>query len=87
VEIILINLYNMIMWAENQIALEKNYAVGSYLFIIFYSTGMYLFIYSSLHLPIYTYSHFIYLGHPVTQFVEVLHYKPEFCGFNSRWCH
>lgn len=41
------------MWAEKQIAAEKNYAVRSYLFIIFYSTGMYLSICPSLHLPIY----------------------------------
>jgi len=43
----------VVMWAEKQIAAEKNYAVRSYLFIIFYSTGMYLSICPSLHLPIY----------------------------------
>ena len=26
-------------------------------------------------------------GHAVAQLVEALHYKPEGCGFDSRWCH
>jgi hypothetical protein len=26
-------------------------------------------------------------GHVVTQLVEALRYKPEGCGFDSRWCH
>jgi hypothetical protein len=30
---------------------------------------------------------YIYMGHAVTQLVEVLCYKPEGCGFDSRWCH
>jgi hypothetical protein len=25
--------------------------------------------------------------HAVAQLVEALHYKPEGCGFDSRWCH
>jgi len=29
----------------------------------------------------------IFLGHAVAQLVEVLRYKPEGCGFDSRWCH
>ena len=28
-----------------------------------------------------------YWGHAVAQLVEVLRYKPEGCGFDSRWCH
>jgi len=27
------------------------------------------------------------LGHAVAQLVEALTYKPEGCGFDSRWCH
>jgi len=27
------------------------------------------------------------LGHAVAQLVEALRYKPEGCGFDSRWCH
>ena len=27
------------------------------------------------------------LGHEVAQLVEALCYKPEGCGFDSRWCH
>ena len=26
-------------------------------------------------------------GHAVAQLVEALRYKPEGCGFDSRWCH
>jgi len=48
------------MWAEKQIALETIYAVGSYLYIIFYSTAMYLAICPSLHLPIYIYNIYYY---------------------------
>jgi len=29
----------------------------------------------------------ISLGHAVAQLVEALRYKPEGCGFDSRWCH
>jgi len=28
----------------------------------------------------------IVLGQAVVQLVEALHYKPEGCGFDSRWC-
>jgi len=27
------------------------------------------------------------VGHAVAQLVEALRYKPEGCGFDSRWCH
>ena len=27
------------------------------------------------------------MGHVVAQLVEALRYKPEGCGFDSRWCH
>ena len=27
------------------------------------------------------------LGHVVAQLVAALRYKPESCGFDSRWCH
>jgi hypothetical protein len=27
------------------------------------------------------------LGHAMAQFVEALRYKPDGCGFDSRWCH
>jgi len=27
------------------------------------------------------------MGHAVAQLVETLPYKPEGCGFDSRWCH
>jgi hypothetical protein len=27
------------------------------------------------------------LGYVVAQLVEALRYKPEGCGFDSRWCH
>jgi len=30
-------------------------------------------------------SHF--KGHTVVQLAEGLRYKPEGCGFDSRWCH
>ena len=30
---------------------------------------------------------FLEMGHAVAQLVEALRYKPESCGFNSRWCH
>jgi hypothetical protein len=29
----------------------------------------------------------MYRGHAVAQLVEVLRYKPEGRGFDSRWCH
>jgi len=29
----------------------------------------------------------IAFGHMVAQMVEALSYKPEGCGFDSRWCH
>ena len=29
----------------------------------------------------------ICLGHAIAQFVKALRYKPEGCGFDSRWCH
>jgi hypothetical protein len=28
-----------------------------------------------------------YWGHAVAHLVEALRYKPEGCGFDSRWCH
>jgi hypothetical protein len=28
-----------------------------------------------------------YSGHAVAQVVEALRYKPEGCGFDSRWCN
>jgi len=31
-------------------------------------------------------THFCW-GHAVAQLVEALRYKPEGCGFDSRWCH
>jgi hypothetical protein len=30
--------------------------------------------------------HFSVLGHAVAQLVEARCYKPEGCGFDSRWC-
>ena len=27
------------------------------------------------------------MGHAVAQLVEALRFKPEGCGFDSRWCH
>ena len=30
---------------------------------------------------------YISMGNAVAQLVEALRYKPEGCGFDSRWCH
>ena len=47
---------------------------------------------TNLHHPVYTRSHISYFSYPlrwyaVAQLVEALRYKPEGCGFDSRWCH
>ena len=53
-------------------------------------------LYGSNHLNIYNNPHrsvpysvliYLYRRHVVAQLVEALHYKPEDCGFVSRWCH
>jgi hypothetical protein len=31
--------------------------------------------------------HIFMPGHTVAQLVEALHYRPEGCRFDSRWCH
>ena len=43
----------------------------------------------TVHFMNCSFSHsFIYTGgHAVAQLVEALRYKPEGCGFDSRWCH
>ena len=34
-----------------------------------------------------SYKQFLVIGHTVAQLVEALRYKPEGCGFDSRWCN
>jgi len=39
------------------------------------------------HTNIITYSMTQFRGHAVAQLVDALRYKPEVCGFDSRWCN
>jgi len=40
------------------------------------------------HTHTHTHTHiYIYMGHAITQLIDALHYKPEGCGLDSRWCH
>ena len=72
----------------------SNYKIISKIFLSFILRSLRIRLYRSLHVTVaqskncpFGVGTAIKLGQAVAQFVEVLRYKLEGRGFDSRWCH